>query len=90
MPEAGQHIVTSFEQELRRLRDLVSEMGGLVENELALAVEAVVRRDPARPPRRWSRSRASMRWSARWSSSWSACWRCASRWRSICARSSRR
>jgi phosphate transport system protein len=47
MPEAGQHIVTSFEQELRRLRDLVSEMGGLVENELALAVEAVVRRDPA-------------------------------------------
>ena len=47
MPEAGQHIVTSFEQELRRLRDLVSEMGGLVENELALAVAAVVRLDPA-------------------------------------------
>ena len=45
--EAGQHIVTSFEQELRRLRDLVSEMGGLVENELALAVAAVVRLDPA-------------------------------------------
>ena len=47
MPQAGQHIVSSFEQELSRLRDRVSEMGGLVENELALAVEAVVRRDPA-------------------------------------------
>ncbi len=47
MAQPGQHIVTSFEQELRRLRDLVSEMGGLVENELALAVAAVVRRDPA-------------------------------------------
>jgi phosphate transport system protein len=47
MAQAGEHIVTSFEQELRRLRDLVSEMGGLVENELALAVAAVVRLDPA-------------------------------------------
>ncbi len=47
MAQAGQHIVSSFEHELRRLRDLMSEMGGLVENELALAVEAVVRRDPA-------------------------------------------
>ena len=47
MSEPGQHISKSFEQELRRLRDLVSEMGGLVENELGLAVEAVVGRDPA-------------------------------------------
>ena len=31
-----------------------------------------------------------MRWSARSSNSSSACWRCASRWRGICGRSSRR
>ncbi|HEX4261817.1 MAG TPA: phosphate signaling complex protein PhoU [Acetobacteraceae bacterium] len=47
MSGTGEHIVKSFETELRRLRDLVSEMGGLVENELGLAVEAVVGRNPA-------------------------------------------
>lgn len=47
MAETGQHIVRSFEQELQRLRGLMTEMGGLVENELALAVEAVVRREAA-------------------------------------------
>jgi phosphate transport system protein len=44
MAEA-QHIVKSYEQELRRLQDLITEMGGLVESEIALAIRAVVHRD---------------------------------------------
>lgn len=46
MPEA-QHSFKDYEQELERLRDLITEMGGLVESELALAIEAVVRRNEA-------------------------------------------
>lgn len=46
MSEASQHIVKSFEQELHRLRDLVTAMGGVVERELALASQAVLQNDP--------------------------------------------
>lgn len=42
MPEAAEHIVKSFEQELNRLRSLITEMGGLVEREVALACQAVL------------------------------------------------
>jgi phosphate transport system protein len=45
MPETPQHIVKSYEQELNRLRDLLTEMGGVVESEVALAAQAVVERD---------------------------------------------
>ena len=41
------HIVKSFEQELNRLRDLITEMGGMVESQVALAAQAVVHMDPA-------------------------------------------
>lgn len=41
----AQHIVRSYEQELQRLRSLVSEMGGLVENQVALAAQVVTTRD---------------------------------------------
>ena len=44
MPEAG-HIVTSYGVELKRLRDLLADMGGLVENEVTLAMRAVLDRD---------------------------------------------
>ncbi|HTW29618.1 MAG TPA: phosphate signaling complex protein PhoU [Acetobacteraceae bacterium] len=47
MSEAAEHIVKSFEQELRRLRTLVTDMGGLVENECALAARAVLTGDAA-------------------------------------------
>lgn len=47
MAEAASHIVTSYEQELRRLRSMITAMGGLVENELALAAQAVATRDSA-------------------------------------------
>ena len=50
MPEA-QHIVKSYSQELDRLRDLLTEMGGLVESQVALATEAIVTGDTARANR---------------------------------------
>ncbi len=37
----SQHIVKSYGQELQRLRDLMSEMGGAVENQVALATQAI-------------------------------------------------
>ena len=36
-----QHIVKSYGQELQRLRDLLSEMGGVVENQVALSTQAI-------------------------------------------------
>ncbi len=45
MPETAEHIVKSFEQELMRLRSLITEMGGLVESEVALACQAILERD---------------------------------------------
>jgi phosphate transport system protein len=45
MPEIAQHIVKSYEQELKRLRDLLVEMGGLVEAQVATATIAVVEQD---------------------------------------------
>ena len=41
MAEA-QHIVKSYAQELDRLRDLLVEMGGMVESQVALATDAIV------------------------------------------------
>ena len=42
MPE---HTVRSFEEDLRRLRDMILRMGGLAERQVAEAGEAVVERD---------------------------------------------
>jgi len=39
------HLIKSFEQELRRLRDMMTEMGGIVENQVALAAVAILDRD---------------------------------------------
>ena len=41
MPDAP-HIVKSYSQELQHLRDLMTEMGGLIESQLAQATDAVV------------------------------------------------
>ena len=43
MPQ--EHIVKSYEQELKRLRDLIVEMGGMVESQVALACTAILNRD---------------------------------------------
>jgi len=40
-----QHIVRSYSQELQQLRDLITEMGGLVESQVALAAEALATGD---------------------------------------------
>ena len=47
MPEAAEHIVKSYEQDLKRLRDLITEMGGMVESQVALACTAMLHRDRA-------------------------------------------
>ncbi len=43
----AQHIVKSFDQELGRLRGLLTEMGGLVENQVSLATQAILNQDTA-------------------------------------------
>jgi phosphate transport system protein len=47
MSDLPQHIVRSFEQELKHLRDMLVEMGGLLENQLAAATAAVTQSDSA-------------------------------------------
>lgn len=41
----GNHTVHSYDEELKRLENLVAEMGGLAEVQLAAAMEALIRRD---------------------------------------------
>ena len=41
----SEHIVKSYDEELRRLDNTITQMGGLAETQLANAIEAVMRRD---------------------------------------------
>jgi phosphate transport system protein len=43
----SEHIVKSYDQDLKRLHALLTEMGGLVESQVTLAVRAVVDKDAA-------------------------------------------
>ena len=45
MTESPEHVVKSYDQELKRLNNLLAEMGGIVENQLALSAEAILNRD---------------------------------------------
>jgi phosphate transport system protein len=45
MSDTPEHLVKSYEQELKRLSAMLTEMGGMVENQVALAAEAIVTRD---------------------------------------------
>ncbi len=45
MSDSSGRIVKSYEQELKRLRDLITEMGGIVENQVALAAQALALKD---------------------------------------------
>ena len=47
MPESTEHLVKSFDADLKKLRDLLTEMGGIVESQVALAAEAIAERDAA-------------------------------------------
>ncbi len=44
---AGNHIVTSFDDDLSRLDSMIAAMGGLAEAQLAQAIDALVKRDAA-------------------------------------------
>jgi phosphate transport system protein len=41
----SEHIIKSYDEELRRLDNTITQMGGLAETQLATAIEAVVKRD---------------------------------------------
>ena len=45
MAGTAEHIVKSYQQELNQLRGLVTEMGGIVENQVAMAAKAFTLRD---------------------------------------------
>lgn len=47
MADAPEHLVRSYDQQLKRLRNFLTEMGGIVENQVALAATAVLDRDAA-------------------------------------------
>jgi phosphate transport system protein len=47
MSDSTEHVVKSFDHDLKRLRDMLTEMGGIVENQVALAAEAIMNRDNA-------------------------------------------
>jgi len=46
MPDEPKHIVTSFEADLKKLRDMIAGMGGLVEAAVADAATALLDHDP--------------------------------------------
>jgi phosphate transport system protein len=43
---SSEHILKGYDEELRRLTSLITEMGGMTESQIAAATDAVVRRDP--------------------------------------------
>ena len=45
MPTTAQHIVKSYDEELKRLTNAIIEMGGAAESQLDQAIQAVARRD---------------------------------------------
>jgi phosphate transport system protein len=45
MSEAPEHLVKSYDQELKRLVNLITEMGGIVESQVANAAIAILQRD---------------------------------------------
>ena len=42
---SSEHMIKSYDEELRRLNNTITEMGGLAESQLATAIEAVIERD---------------------------------------------
>jgi len=45
MSEQPEHLVRSFDEDLRRLRDMIARMGGIAERQVADSAAALVRRD---------------------------------------------
>ncbi len=42
---SSEHVMKGYDDELRRLNNIITEMGGLAESQLAAAIDAVVERD---------------------------------------------
>jgi phosphate transport system protein len=47
MADAPEHVVKSYDLQLKRLRNFLTEMGGIVESQVALAAQAIMSRDAA-------------------------------------------
>ena len=47
MPAGSEHIVKSFDDELKQLSQVIAQMGGLAEAQLQTAIDALARRDSA-------------------------------------------
>jgi len=47
MSDSTEHLVKSYDNELKKLRDMLTQMGGIVENQVAMAAEAIMNRDVA-------------------------------------------
>ena len=47
MSETPEHLVKSYDQELKRLRNMMTQMGGIVESQVAQAADAIMQRDVA-------------------------------------------
>ncbi|HET6308746.1 MAG TPA: phosphate signaling complex protein PhoU [Rhodopila sp.] len=45
MTDPTEHLVKSFDHDLKHLRDLLTDMGGIVESQVAMAAEAIMNRD---------------------------------------------
>ncbi len=45
MSDAPEHLVKSYDTELKRLRAMMADMGGMVENQVSLATQAIIHRD---------------------------------------------
>ena len=45
MSESTEHLVKSFDNDLKHLRDMLTEMGGIVESQVAMAAEAIMNRN---------------------------------------------
>ena len=45
MAEDHTHIVSSFDEELTRLNNIISQMGGLAESQLISSIRSIVKRD---------------------------------------------
>ena len=51
MPDTTEHLVKSFDNDLKKLMDMLIRMGGMVEREVAQGTEAMLERDAAKAAR---------------------------------------
>ena len=47
MADAPEHLVKSYDNDLKKLRNMMTEMGGIVESQVAMATDAILDRDGA-------------------------------------------